>query len=329
MSIRLHGIYWVVIAAAFGLGVVVDRQFSPLEDHGQFAIREYDTRYSLIRPLLICQVHENEETEKLRGLEQKANSIVESAKQKDKIFSASVYYRDLNSGRWIGVNELEEFEPASLLKVPLMMAYLKEAEDDPSVLNKVYSYINTYEPDPLVAKPLLVSNQHYSVLDLIHGMVVQSDNQAMTILKDNATSELLKETYDALDLSNPYEVSKEPYQLSAKKYSLFFRVLYNSTFLNREMSNKALELLSQSEFKYGIRAGTPVAIPVAHKHGVRGVTLDDGSHEVEVSDCGIVYNPASPYLLCIMAKGADAYAVSGVIKELAEAVYQSVVLSVK
>lgn len=325
MNIRLHIIYGLLIAASFGLGIAVDGQMRVDDEHAHFAIREYDTRFPFIRPLLICQMHEDQETDKLKSLEKQIQKMVQSAQQSNRVAVVSVYYRDLNSGRWVGVNELDEFEPASLLKVPLMMAYFKESEDDPSILSTARYYVNSQEPDPLVTKPLLVSNKSYTTLDLIRGMIVQSDNQAMYMLRDSANTSHLKETYNVLEINDPFGSSSEPYQLSAKKYGLFFRVLYNGTFLNREKSDQALELLSQSEFALGLRAGIPANIIVAHKHGVRGLTLEDGSHGVEVSDCGIVYNPASPYLLCVMTRGSNAYVLSDVIKNIAETVYRDVV----
>ena len=42
----------------------------------------------------------------------------------------SFYYRDLNHGAWIGINENEKYTPSSLLKVTIMIAYFKEAESN-------------------------------------------------------------------------------------------------------------------------------------------------------------------------------------------------------
>jgi len=322
--------HWVLILllslATFAAGFFA--AYLILDGYGakQFAIREYDQRYEFIRPLLICQANEEEETREFSSLERQVNSVIAAAKREGKVTSASVYFRDLNSGRWVGVNELETYSPASLLKVPIMMAYFKASEDDPTILETRYRYNRKgEEADPLVKDPLLLENRTYTALDLIRGMIVQSDNPAKDILEQNADVTSVFETYSALEINNPYDTDDELYKLSAKKYGLFFRVLYNGTFLNREMSNQALALLSESEFDLGLRAGTPTNIRVAHKHGVHGFTQDDGSHGVEVSDCGIIYNSSSPYLLCVMSLGTNAYVLSDVIKDIAETVYQAVI----
>ena len=326
--VRQHWIHALLFVGGLALGLGTASLIGNDPGARQFAIREYDQRYEFIRPLLICQTSEEEETRELRSLEREVDRIIASAQKDNRLVSASVYFRDLNSGKWMGIDELEAYTPASLLKVPIMMAYFKDSEDHPDVLSARHTYDRRgYEDDPLVEKPLLVPNRRYTALELIRGMIIQSDNPAMDILQENANPSTLKETYSALEINDPYDFDAEQYQLSAKKYGLFFRVLYNGTFLNREKSNHALEMLSESEFDLGIRAGTPPSIDVAHKHGVYGHTENDGSHSSEVSDCGIVYNPSSPYLLCVMTRGTNAYALSDVIKDIAGAVYQEVATS--
>lgn len=324
--VRNHWIRASLLVGGFALGMSAAHLLWNGTDPGQLAIREYDQRYEFIRPLLICQTREDEESRELHALEHKVNAIISESHRDKKITSASVYYRDLNSGKWMGINELETYNPASLLKVPILIAYLKEAENNPSVLAASYMYTQQgYEKDPLVDNPLLQPEKEYTALELMRGMIVQSDNPAMSILQSNVNPQTLQETYAALEIDSPYDLDDEQYQLSAKKYGLFFRVLYNGTFLNREKSNQALEMLSQSEFDLGIRAGTPSGIDIAHKHGVYGGTKD-GSHITEVSDCGIVYT-SSPYLLCIMTRGVNAYTASEVIESVAKAVYHEVIVN--
>lgn len=48
----------------------------------------------------------------------------------------AVYFRSLGDGIWFGIDERKPFSPASLLKVPVMMAMYKSAERDPALLKK-------------------------------------------------------------------------------------------------------------------------------------------------------------------------------------------------
>lgn len=291
---------------------------------GRIAIREYDERYSFIRPLLICQLDEESETRAFGSLKQKIETVLNRAKADGRLASASVYFRDLNSGEWMGFNEDEPHSPASLLKVPIMISYLKESETRPAVLDERYLYEKTSGGSGLSDEPLLVPGRSYSARELVRAMIVQSDNEAKALLEKNANPSVLEETYRALGIADPYGGEDGVYEISAKRYSLFFRVLYNGTYLDRERSNEALELLTETEYEYGIRAGTPSSVKIAHKFGLRLKEEEASGTAVELSDCGIVYH-SSPYLLCVMTEGGNPYELGDVIKEVAEAAYASAI----
>ncbi len=46
----------------------------------------------------------------------RVNELVEGMLSAGRASHISVYFRDLNNGPWFGINEKEEFSPASLLK---------------------------------------------------------------------------------------------------------------------------------------------------------------------------------------------------------------------
>ncbi len=311
---------------SFSAGFLASKAISKVQNRSTtLAIREYDERYQFIRPLLICQIDEKIENKEYRSLDAEISDLIEQSKKSGEIDDSSVYFRDLNSGKWIGVNENVPYQPASLLKVPIMISYLKDAENHPEIIGKKLLYVQNPEySNPLVSKPLLQTGNYYPVEDLIRSMIIQSDNSAKDILNANANQAVLKETYSALDIPQPTSTTTE-YSISVKKFALFFRVLYNGTFLNREESNNALSLLTQVEFDKGIRAGTPEKIKIAHKYGVRAIPGLNGAYDIELSDCGIVYH-SSPYLLCIMAEGNNPFKLADFIRKVAESVYRSVAL---
>jgi beta-lactamase class A len=94
---------------------------------------KHELGYRYISPLLECADSNNLYS---HDLENKLNKIINNNIKKGKVSLVSLYYRDLNNGPWIGINENEEFSPASLLKVPLMIAYLKMTETEPSILKE-------------------------------------------------------------------------------------------------------------------------------------------------------------------------------------------------
>jgi hypothetical protein len=87
------------------------------------------------------------------------------------------------------------------------------------------------------------------------------------------------------------------------------------------MSEKALDLLTTTDFGEGIVADLPSGTVVAHKFGERGYA---GSTVRQLHDCGIVYHDHSPYLLCVMTRGHNfehqAEVISGVSRIVSDAI---------
>ena len=90
--------------------------------------------YPLISPLLLCGSNEPKDLGDYKSLNADLLSSIADAKLKNTVSSASVYFR--RSTQWIGINENDKYAPASLLKVPVMIAYFSEAENDPAVLKE-------------------------------------------------------------------------------------------------------------------------------------------------------------------------------------------------
>lgn len=235
----------------------------------------------------------------------------------------SVYIRDLNNGPWIGLGEHDDFAPASLIKIPVMVAYYKLAEDNPQVLKETITYDPKALPgglSPEIPPSLtLTPGQSYTVDELIRRMIVFSDNIAKDLLVLNIDPKRLKQTHADLQLIAP-DVSLPSDYISVKEYASVFRILYNASYLSRPMSEKALKLLTEVEFDEGIKAGLPSDTVAAHKFGER-----EGSATglKQLHECAIVYlKDSNPYLLCIMTKGKDLSSLKAILKEISGLVYQ-------
>jgi beta-lactamase class A len=119
---------------------------------------------------------------------------------------------------------------------------------------------------------------------------------------------------------DPAVISDPTAALSARKYSVFFRILFNSSFLSRANSEYALSLLTESTFREGLRAGVPSEIPLAHKFGERKI----GNDLQQFHDCGVVYYPRHPYLLCIMTRGNNIPNLKKAIADTSRFVYEEI-----
>ncbi len=314
---------YIFIFLAFLLGCGVSYLFtSTIDDH--VTETRLQGSYQFINPLLDCDVDNFIGTKEQDKLKNQVQNYVQQQIDHQKISFAAVYYRDLNNGPWFGINSTEFFSPASLIKVPLMIAYYKVAETDPAILQKKLLNTQTYNPGSQNIEPekTLTPNQEYTVEELISRMIIYSDNLAYNLLLDNIDPQLVYKIYNDLGVDISKAVNDPNGNiLSVKSYAAFFRILYNSSYLSKDISEKALKLLSQSRFTQGIVAGVPQDTPVSHKFGERQY-LDTGQKQLH--DCGIVYFPNHPYLLCIMTRGQNFNDLTGAIRNISSQVYTGI-----
>lgn len=276
------------------------------------------TKNQLTNPLLDCEIYETNPNTKVNSMKKSVMRVVND--NQEDINEISVYFRDLNNGPSFGINENNKFAPASLLKVPLMIAYLKENEKNPDILDKKIIYGGDhYLKENLPNVDTLTPGSSYTVDNLIYRMIAFSDNLAFETLLGNIDQNTIKTVHKDLDLIYPDINTPDDY-ISVKSYAGLFRVLYNSTYLNREMSDKALKYLTKSDFHLGIQAGIPKDTTTALKFGIRDA---DGKGTMQLHDCGIIYDQKKPYLLCIMTKGDRSNKLIEMIKNISDEVYRS------
>ena len=280
-------------------------------------------KYALTSPLLLCATYESTDTGQTKSLQSEVQSLIDSEIRSGRATDVSVYLRGFK-GKWVGVNENQQYVPASLLKVPLMIVYFKQAEDDPAILDKILTYDGSYDDNQAQEFRSLsdIKPGKYKAIDLIKSMIVNSDNNATRLLNANISKSALASVYTDLGLTLPDTKGTDVAVISAKQYSYFFRILYNSTYLSPEYSEKALEFLAGPDFPQGLRSTVPVGVKVAEKFGERSVFTPSGDIiERNLHDCGIIYAPTGPYMLCVMTKGKSFQDLATVIQDIGEFVY--------
>ena len=308
--------YWLGYRSGRDTMFAIYAQFSP--------IRLADNADPLISPLLGYHAPEATTVGQYESLNASLQSAVATATQSGSASRVSVYFRDLGTNAWIGVNQTDTFYPASLLKVPVMIAYYKEAESDPGLLDRTLIYQNIPLPDPFDATSTLAVGQSYTINQLIDHMIINSDNGATFALLNHIDPTVLSQVYTDLGIADPGDNSGT-YQIATRTYALFFRILYNATYLSPAYSEKALELLARATFKDGLVAGVPAGTAIAHKFGEHIVSNDGTTVAgVELSDCGITYYPAHPYLLCVMTSATDLSSATSIIKNISALTYTAI-----
>ncbi len=242
------------------------------------------------------------------------------------VTESAVYFRDLQNGPTFGINESVPFSPSSLLKVPVMIAIFREAEQEPTILKQEIEIEGSMQNpnQDIEAEKTVMDGHTYTIAELVEKMIVNSDNRSKDILRRLLTIHTSQED-PLLETLQEAGIATENYRegdfLSVKTYASFFRMLYHATFLNREMSNAALKLLARTTFTQGLIAGLPSKITVAHKFGIRDNIAEDPD---QLHDCGIIYHPQRAYLLCIMTRGTDLELMSRFIAKISSMVYAEV-----
>lgn len=239
----------------------------------------------------------------------------------------AMYFRDLKNGPTFGIKEQSKFVPASLLKLPTAFVFFDLEEAEPGFIQKQIVFKSTTSNDYIPTFPSAVSpkeNQPISIETLLRYMIVYSDNISYEGLVEYLNglpdgSEKIMQTFQELGIIDPSSDTKDT--LTVRGYASLFRLLYNISYLNTEHSEKLLSWLVQSDFTAGLVAGVPKGILVAHKFGERAV---ENANDKQLHDCGIIYYPGNPYLLCVMTKGDDINKLSEVIKTISSMVYKEV-----
>ena len=284
-----------------------------------------DNSLQYVNRELLCGYQPKVEKHAYQSLKDDLVDLIDSMVESGRVINVSLYFRDLLNGPTLGINEYEAFTPASLLKVPLLLAYFSLTETRPEVLEDklVFRRVEAGLEQSFPPADSIEEGKPYSVEELLWRMIKYSDNDAYDLLVEylyyiSPDRDLLKQTYTDLGVIDPEGYSNAT--VTVKSYSSILVQLYNMSFFNeKKTSEKALYYLANSDFNFGLRAGIPADIQIAHKFGERFISEGDLK---QLHDCGIVYHPYNPYLLCVMTRGHDIDTLAHIIASISKMFYE-------
>jgi len=253
-----------------------------------------------------------------RGIYDQSDLIVNIQPLRDQLHeigqdqNVSVYFEFLNTGANIVVNNDVNVWPASLMKIPIAMAAMRKVEkgewqmDKDFVLkeeDKNYIYGKMYE------KP---SETHFTLEKLLDEMLVNSDNTARNLIAKNLTVPDFNDVIDHIGVDFNYQKDD---QISAKKFAVIWRSLFNATYLTPENSQKLIQIMQKSSADNFLDQGIPDNVKLSHKIGV----LYD---EATFADSGIVYVPGRPYILIVMTQNHSQNESEAIMQDVSGKVYK-------
>ncbi len=271
----------------------------------------------LTHPLLTCAADTLGPSD-LTPLEAQVRTLLAGA-QRAGVMRAAVHVSDLETCESFEIGAAERFHPASMMKLPLALTWLRRASQDGAVLAKQLTYempdtVDTREDRKLPTA--LVNGQSYEVADLLRRMLVDSRNDAKFLLTQNVPVVALDEIWVELGLTPPPR-DRDP-EISVHDIATMLHALYDGAFLGRDASERALGWLAEATFKEGLNAQLPPGAVVAHKYGRRVHTgAPRGSWQLQLHDCGVLYRPGHPMVACVMTEGDNEVVQQRLIQEIA------------
>lgn len=268
--------------------------------------------FKLTQPLLMAELpEESPDYDELKG---ELSAVIGRYKTDKRVTTASVFLNDFSIGQWMSINASEKYDPGSILKLTILLAYLKKAHEQPGLLDRKLFFAQPYAAAPVQAITgfSITPGRSYPIRELIRYMIVESDNQANALLNNSIEPEYALRVFEDLDMTVP-DKSATSITMTVVEVSRFLRLLFNSSYNSPELSEFALELLTKIKYTDGIRSAFPADITIAHKFGERGFI---GSSERQLHETSLIYLEGKVLLLTIMTKGTDLDTQAGLIREI-------------
>lgn len=212
-----------------------------------------------------------------------------------------LYFEYLPTGTSIGINEKEAFVPASLLKAPLAMGVFKQYESGVLTPTQMLTITDNVKDPRFGTLWQNKSGTPISVGDTLNQLLIYSDNTAQELLLKAIRGSEIDDVFDALDIPKTRNEHLRPV-VTAKNYSSILRCLYLSCYLTENHSNELLTMLTKTVFQDKLPGKIPKSIKIAHKIGV---AEHEGKSINIYTDCGIVYVPKRPFILCAMVEATE------------------------
>lgn len=239
----------------------------------------------------------------------------------------AVGFKNFSGGEEFYYREEEIFPAASIIKIPIMVAFFRESER--GLLNP-YQRVSLEEKDIAGGAGILFELHRgieLTLMDLVRLMIVISDNTATNILlnltgfeKINALLKEngLKSSCIRRKMMVPSYKPEEENLITVKDITLFMEKLEKGELLSDEFTKEALDILKRQQYREKIPLYLPPDLEIAHKTG----ELSGVRHDV-----ALVHLSERKYILSVLTKDLEKDLEGDrVIAEISKVVYDGLIL---
>jgi len=238
------------------------------------------------------------ESANLSSLKEQIEKVLPTS-QKGKI---SIAYTNILTGETIGLNDTTSFNPASVIKVAVLVeAYIQASEgrfnfSDTLELKKSHKVPGA---GPMYGQ---LAGKRFTIQHLAECMIHYSDNTATKMLIDFLGKENINRSMKKLGLKNTVIGNSDLLHAqglnvsTSRDINLLLTKISRGQVVSSEACSQMVMLLSNQKYRWGIPKSVPKNIIVANKTG----TLNGIKHDV-----GIVFDQNTPYAVSIFTQNFD------------------------
>jgi len=209
-----------------------------------------------------------------------------------------IFIKNLSTNETFLQREDEVFEPGSLYKLWAMAGVFEQIsegkiKEDDTLIADVVSLNKKFVLDGDEAE-LQEGEIEFSVKSAIDQMITISHNYAALALLDKIGSQSVTKT-------------------TAKDVANFFEKLYFGEIIDKEYSQKMMDILLRQTINDRIPKYLPEGTKVAHKTGDIGFFEHDG---------GVVFSPKGDFIIVVLSETEDPSSAAEIIARISEAAYK-------
>ena len=217
------------------------------------------------------------------------------------------YYKNLVTGLEYGIREEEIFGAASVIKFPLFLHILTECERGNLSLDDKIVTLDSDKVPSCGALNMFTGSIETDIRTVCRLMICLSDNTATNRLIRLCGFEAIEQGFAEMGLAKTRIRRKlfdrsaaaqgKQNSISPRELGLLLEKLYRGEFICREVSDYAIEVLSEQQIMHKLGGKLGENVQIAHKTGE-----DDGLS----NDIGIVYAD-QPFVICFTGHDTDVY----------------------